>query len=194
MSVSQRLKIDNPGALSTAKDILADGGIIVYPTDTLYGFGVDAANSQAVDKLNQLKGRSGPISVIAPDTETALGWTTLSDSEKEAARPYIGGPKTAILPVKPGKVTPQIMGPGSTLGIRVPDQPFILRLAGILGKPITTTSVNRSGQQPLNDPDAIMESFKNDIGLLIDAGTLPKSGGSTIYRWNGSQVELLRTR
>lgn len=194
MADARRLLINDPGALQQAGRVIQSGAILVYPTDTLYGLGVDATNAGAVERLNRLKGRSGPLSVIAPDTATALRWTTLEQRQYDRVRPYLGGPQTLILPVRPGLVVPAVLGPGDTLGIRIPDQSFILQVAAATGVPITTTSVNRSGQPPLNDPDLIMESFGLEIALLIDAGQLPESPGSVIYRWNSGRIELIKRR
>ena len=194
MTTAQRIVIDAPTALSLAAEVIMSGGLIVYPTDTLYGFGCDAGNPAAVAKLNLVKQRSGPVSVIAPDPVTALSWTSLPISEFPLIREYLGGPRTVIIPVKPGIVVDAILGPKKTLGIRIPEATFILELADLTGVPITTTSVNKSGQRPLNDPAKIMEIFSSDIDLLIDAGPLPTSGGSAIYRWRMGKIELVSDR
>ncbi|MFH1852892.1 MAG: L-threonylcarbamoyladenylate synthase [Candidatus Neomarinimicrobiota bacterium] len=194
MADARRLPINDPAALRQACVVIQSGAILAYPTDTLYGLGADATNAGAVDRLNRLKGRSGPLSVIAPDANTALRWSTLNPGQYKLARPYLGGPQTLILPVRPGLVVPAVLGPGDTLGIRVPDQSFILRVAAATGVPITTTSVNRSGQPPLNDPELIMESFGSEIALLIDAGQLQESPGSVIYRWISGRIELIKRR
>jgi len=76
-----RLSITDTALLSTAIDVLNREGIVVYPTDTLYGFGVDATSSSAIARLNRLKNRSGPMSVIAPDLKTARNWTRCTDSD-----------------------------------------------------------------------------------------------------------------
>lgn len=194
MTPAIRVAIDTPGALSRALGVIRSGGLLIYPTDTLYGFGCDATNDKAVLNLNRVKNRSGPLSVIAPNPVTALSWTSLPVREFHLIREYLGGPRTVIIPVKPGIVADAILGPKNTLGIRIPEAAFILELAGLAGVPITTTSVNRTGEQPLNDPTEIMERFGSDIDLLIDAGPLPASGGSTIYRWRMGKIELVSDR
>ena len=194
MTPAIRVAINTPGALSRALGVIRSGGLLVYPTDTLYGFGCDATNDKAVLNLNRVKNRSGPISVIAPDPVTALSWTSLPIREFHLIQDYLGGPRTVIIPVKPGIVIDAILGPENTLGIRIPEAAFILELADLTGVPITTTSVNKSGQRPLNDPAKIMEIFSSDIDLLIDAGPLPTSGGSAIYRWRMGKIELVSDR
>ncbi len=194
MTTAKITSVDAPAALTQAAKVIRSGGLIVYPTDTLYGFGCDAGNPAAITKMNRVKQRSGPISVIAPDLETALIWTSLDKGEFPLIREYLGGPRTVIIPVKPGVVVDTILGPEKTLGIRIPKAVFILELARLTGVPITTTSVNKSGQRPLNDPAKIMETFQSDFDLLIDGGRLPPSNGSTIYRWQQHKMKLLKRR
>ncbi len=187
-----RISIDHPEALEQSIRTINSGGLLVYPTDTLYGLGVDATNGTAVDKINALKKRQGPISVIAPDVKTALSWTNLPHQDYKLVRPYLGGQQTAILPVKTGLVAGKITGPDLTLGIRIPEQNFILELALRTGVPITTTSVNRSGQPPMNDPDSIWEMFSTEIDLLIDGGPLAPSRGSKIFKWQNRRMISIR--
>ena len=77
----KHLSIDNTDILVESAEVLDRGGIIVYPTDTLYGFGVDARNKDAIDKINKIKGRNSPMSVIAANFEQLLSWTIVSDIE-----------------------------------------------------------------------------------------------------------------
>jgi len=197
MTTAQRIVFDAPMALSRASEVIRSGGIIVYPTDTLYGFGCDATNDQAIDRINTIKGRVGPISVIAPDIDTAISWLDIAREDHNLVRKvrkYLGGPRTTIVPVKTGIVSSLVQGPDNTLGIRIPDAPFALDLARQTGVPITTTSVNRSGHPPINDPVKIMKTFPSDFELLIDGGLLAPSSGSTIYRWHQHKMQLLKRR
>lgn len=188
----KRIKTSNPTALSTAINVISDGGIIVYPTDTLYGIGVDATNDTAIDKINNLKGRSGAMSVLAPDISTAIEWMNLSVKQNDIVPFYLGGAKTLIAPVKSNIVSSKILGENNTLGIRIPDNDFCNMLSTEFGKPITTTSVNRTNDEPLNNPDLIESAFGNEIDLLIDGGTLPLSQGSTIYQLKNNNITILR--
>ena len=77
------IDVHNKDTIKTALRVIGKGGVIIYPTDTLYGFGVDAANDNAIEKLNNIKGRSGPLSVLAPDETTALSWANISLNEAE---------------------------------------------------------------------------------------------------------------
>jgi L-threonylcarbamoyladenylate synthase len=189
----KRISLKSRNAIQLAGKAILFGGLIVYPTDTLYGFGVDARNGEAIRRLNRVKGRrKTPISIIAPDQNTVLNWTTISYEDWELVKQYLRGSTTIILPVKKNIVHPEIMGPGHTLGIRIPAHPFGCKLVGRLGFPITTTSVNRTGSPPLNDPDLIQEQFGEKIDILIDGGSLPTSSGSTIYKLEKSKLKIVR--
>ena len=188
----KRLALDNPSLIDRACEILHNSGIIVYPTDTLYGFGVDATNPKAIDKVNRLKGRTGPVSVIAPDIRTAKAWIKCTETEWSIIKEKLGGPTTVIVPVVDAIVHDSVLGPRHTLGIRIPQQPVILELVKQFGKPVTTTSVNRSGLPALNNPDQILSEFDRECDLLIDAGPLPPSKGSHIYRLQDGELKVLR--
>ena len=165
---------------------------MTYPTDTLYGLGVDATNDQAIDRLNRLKGRASPLSVVAPDIPTALSWTTLEGDLLQLLARRLQESSTVIVPVRPGIISEKVLGSGHTLGIRVPQHPFPSPLVAKFGNPITTTSVNRSGRPPLNDPERILLEFSKEIALLIDAGPLPPSPGSSIYQVQHNRLIRIR--
>ncbi len=188
----KRINIDHPKVVKYAINILGKGGVIIYPTDTLYGFGADATNDKAVDKINRIKGRSGALSVMAANTQWAIRWMDITSEQIEIVKPYLGGTQTLIIPVKDDIVSTKILGKDNTLGIRIPDNNFCNELSFQFGKPIISTSVNRTGEQPMNDPVQIASLFSSEVNLLIDAGTLPESKGSTIYQLKDNNITILR--
>ncbi|MEA1882365.1 MAG: L-threonylcarbamoyladenylate synthase [Candidatus Marinimicrobia bacterium] len=190
---TNRIKASSEHVIQAAGNAILFGGIIVYPTDTLYGFGVDARNESAIKRLNKIKGRKAPMSVIAPNSTTVFSWSDITYEDWSMIKQYLRGSTTIILPIKEKIVHSSIMGNDGTLGIRIPAHPFAPNLCDKLGFPITTTSVNRSGKEPLNDPDAIITEFDGEFDLLIDDGTLPKSTGSTIYKLEKSKLKVIRT-
>ena len=97
-----------------------------------------------------------------------------------------------IIPVKDDIVSTKILGKDNTLGIRIPDNNFCNELSFQFGKPIISTSVNRTGEQPMNDPVQIASLFSSEVNLLIDTGTLPESKGSTIYQLKDNNIIILR--
>lgn len=188
----KRIKIDHTKVIEYAVNILKDGGVIVYPTDTLYGFGADATNDKAIDKINRIKGRSEPMSVMAVNINMAIVWMDIDNEQIDTVKPYLGGSQTLIIPVKDNIVSSKILGEHNTLGIRIPDNHFCNELSFKFGKPIISTSVNRTNEQPMNNPIKIESEFSSEIDLLIDAGTLPESKGSTIYMLKDNNIIILR--
>ena len=185
------LNWDDNRALKQATKIIIEGGIIVYPTDTLYGFGVDATNENSINQLNKLKNRNGPISVIAPDKNVVSTWIDIPKNEKDRALKNLTPYRTIIYPVRKKVVNSLILGPDNTLGIRIPAHPFCISLAKQCNVPITTTSVNRKGEFPKSNTNDILESFGNSIDLIIDDGKL-SGPASSIYKYQSGSLNKLR--
>ena len=187
------VKSTDPLAVEKSINILKKGGVIVYPTDTLYGFGVDANNNYAIERINKLKNRQSPMSVIACKFEQAMLWTNIKEKDIEIAKKILNSSSTLILDAKKNIVSNKILGKNnSTLGVRIPKHKYCYDISKDYDKPITTTSVNRNGEQPLNDPKSISKIFGEGIDLLIDGGKLRKSTGSKIYELKGSQAIRIR--
>ena len=188
----KHIDIAHPQVVKYAVNILEESGVIVYPTDTLYGFGADAINESAIDKINHIKQRSAPMSVMASNKKMAIDWININNERIETFKPYLGGAQTLIAPVKPNIVSTKILGENNTLGIRIPDNDFCNELSHKFGRPIISTSVNRTGEQPMNSPIQIESEFGLEIDLLIDGGTLPDSHGSKIYQLKDNNITILR--
>ena len=187
------INIDDMNAIDIASEVIQDGGLIAYPTDTLYGLGCDARNAQAIKKINLIKNRKTPISVIVWSLEVAASWALTSKKEFDEASTYIKESSTVILPVKNHIVHPSILADDGTLGLRMPHCDFPIALCAKLGFPITTTSINRTGQPPLSDPKLIKEQFDSEIDLIIDAGIIPNGKASTIYKLTNSKFSIIRS-
>ena len=187
------VKSTDPLAVEKSISILKKGGVIVYPTDTLYGFGVDANNNCAIERINKLKNRQSPMSVIACRFEQAMSWTNIKEKDIEIAKKVLDSSSTLILDAKKNIVSNKILGKNNTtLGVRIPKHKYCYDISKEFEKPITTTSVNRSGEQPLNDPKLISKIFGKGIDLLIDDGKIKKSVGSKIYELKNSQPIRIR--
>ena len=183
---------ETENAVDMACSILVNGGIIVYPTDTLYGFGCDGKNESAIQKINHIKGRSAPMSVLAPDKDVASQWLDLDKNEKMKCLDLLGEQTTIIAPVKVGIVSPNIMGNNLTLGIRIPNHDFCKLLSNAYPNPITSTSVNRTGDSPLTDPDQICKVFESEIDLVVEDQIID-GDGSTIYLYHKGELKILRS-
>ena len=176
----------NPKGIAQIVECLKYGGIIIYPTDTIYGFGCDARNEKAIERLNNIKGRSAPMSVLCPSFQNVLSWIDLPNHEKAIVEKQIKPKTTLIVPVKSNVVSSLILGNGNTLGIRISNHPFCISIAHNYPSPITTTSVNRSGHEPLSDPYKIELEFSNEIELCIDDGVIKGQGSKKKKKKNQS--------
>jgi len=190
--ITNKVNCKSKKALLIAQKVILDGGIIVYPTDTLYGFGVDARNKLAIARLNKIKRRKSPMSVIMHDKNMVLSCIDIPQKHHYKINKYLKAKSTIIIQVKSGVVHPDILGDNKSLGIRIPDHNFGPILCKRLGFPITTTSVNRTGNMPLNDPNKIIKAFDGEFDLLIDDGIIQNSRGSTIYKFENSRIKVLR--
>ena len=188
----ERVKEDNSNSIKKATSVLESGGIIAYPTDTIYGFGCDAKNKRAIERLNKIKGRTAPMSVLCPSFQNVSSWIDLSSHEKAIVEKQIKPKTTLIVPVKSNVVSNLILGNENTLGIRISNHPFCISIAQNYPSPITTTSVNRSGHEPLSDPYKIELEFSNEIELCIDDGVI-KGQGSKIYKYENQSWTQIRS-
>jgi len=182
---------ENETAVELACSILNNGGVIVYPTDTLYGFGCDAKNESAIEKINTIKGRKAPMSVLVPNIEIAAKWINIPKHDKNIILEKLGGSTTIIVPVKFGITSPSITGDNDTLGLRIPDHKFCQKLSKAYPNPITTTSVNRTRQEPFTNPGKILSEFSREIDLIIEDGIIEGSG-STIYNFQNRELNIIR--
>ena len=187
----QRMHSTNPLSLKLACNVLKNGGIIAYPTDTIYGFGCDAKNNKAIDCLNNIKKRKGPMSVICSSVKKSLTWMKINEKLKKDAAQKMNKGTTVIIPIKKNIVSELITGKDRSLGIRIPEHPFCKELSIIYNNPITTTSVNRSGSNPYTNPDKIEDEFSNEIDILIDDGLI-KGSASKIYQLINNKWKVIR--
>tara|TARA_B110000444_G_C18809806_1_gene581963 strand:+ start:1187 stop:1750 length:564 start_codon:yes stop_codon:yes gene_type:complete len=184
------LNWNTENATPESKKVLDSGGIIIYPTDTVYGFGVDANNLKAINRLNKIKNRQSPMSIIYYDLDTIKKWTTLLDSQFDIIKKNLLNADTVIIPVKSNIVSEKILGPQNSLGIRMPNHQFCTKLLNFYNKPITTTSVNRHGRKPLKTVAEIEYNF-NEIELFIEDGDMGGSP-SSIYQFDKNILKKIR--
>ncbi len=177
--------------LDFAATILSEGDIIIYPTDTLYGFGVDATNGDAVRRLNALKGRhNSPMSIVLADAGHIRGYAIVLNEHAELIGRLLPGPYTVLLKKKTCTVADEVTGASPLIGIRVPAHPFITSLVGRLGKPITTTSINRHGENPNLAIEEIITEYPHI--LTFKDGEMTAGRESTILDLSGSEPKVVR--
>lgn len=194
--MQQGFDVNNPQAAKAAASVLAHGGIVLYPTDTVYGLGVDARNPEALQRLFALKGRPEhkPVSVQVDSLETAATVATLSPIATTLAQAFLPGALTMVATLHPQSPL-RFTTPHPTVGIRIIDHPFCRLLTEATGFPITATSANRSGEPTLSTVEEILKQFgeaSRQIDLIIDSGTAPSQTPSTVIDTTGDTPLLLR--
>ncbi len=183
--------------IQQAVDILKKGGIIIFPTDTVYAMGCDLYNKKALTELAKLKGvklNKAQFAIICPDL------SNLSEYVKQIDRPTfkllkhaLPGPFTFIL--KASNEIPKIFDTNrKEIGIRIPNNPIILEICTLLGNPIATTSLHNEEDTILDyfiDPYAIYEKMEDQVDMIIDGG-YGNLEASTVVDCTGDEPEIVR--
>ena len=179
------LKINpqNPQArlIDKVVDILKDGGVIAYPTDTCYGLGCDLMNKKAIERIYQIKqqDQAQPFSFICSDLTNISQYAKVTNYAYKTMKRLLPGPYTFIL--DGSKLVPKIMlTKRKTAGIRVPNHPICMAIIEKLGNPIISTSVTKPDHTLLNDPFLIEEYLGKRIDVVIDGGPVPGEPSSII--------------
>lgn len=174
---------DNPQMMNIKHivKILKNGGLIAYPTDTIYGIGCDLFNKSAIEKVYQIKKmpRYKPLSFICADLKDISVYAQVSNTAYKIMKRLIPGPYTFILNAT--RMVPKIMlTKRRTVGIRVPDNNICLSIVRELGNPIISTSASVSKEEILSDPVEIESTFGHSIDIVIDGGVLVSEPSSMI--------------
>jgi L-threonylcarbamoyladenylate synthase len=195
----ERIKVDNnkKEVIQKASEVLNNGGMIIYPTETCYGIGVDATNQKALKKLLNYKKFRGskPISIAVSDKEMASKYVEINEMGENIYKNYLPGPIT-VVSISKGILQPPVVSKQGTVGVRIPDYQLMLELVKEYGKPITATSANMSYKSAPYSIDKLLEQLpkksKKLIDLIIDAGELPKNPPSTVLDTTLNTLSVLR--
>lgn len=180
MIATRVLRADEPGWMEVVLQVLSRGGLVAFPTDTVYGVGAAAFDGAAVRRIYEAKGRreANPIPILVADaTHLDRLAGPISDRVRRLAEAFWPGPLTIVVHKQPN-VPPEI-SLNATVGVRAPDHPVaseILRSAG----PLATSSANRSGESSLTRPEDVLASLGGRIELLVDGGESPGGVPSTV--------------
>jgi tRNA threonylcarbamoyl adenosine modification protein (Sua5/YciO/YrdC/YwlC family) len=183
-----------PRAIRKTAELLAAGGVVIYPTDTVYGLGCSVENRDAIERIYLIKGQrtDRPFSFVCSDLTHISSYAHVSNSAFKTMKRLIPGPYTFILPAARMKQLPRILvSKRKTVGIRVPASPATLALVKELGHPILSTSVTDGEGEILNDPERIAEVYGDIVDAILDAGPLP-SNPSTVLDLTGDEVKIVR--
>jgi tRNA threonylcarbamoyl adenosine modification protein (Sua5/YciO/YrdC/YwlC family) len=186
--------IDTPNkrTIKHAADIIKKGGVIVYPTDTVYGLGANLYNKKAMQRILRIKDQKSnkPLSFILPDLKDIAQYANVQDFAYKIMRKVTPGPYTFVLNATK-EVPKLLLHKRKTVGIRIPDAPLALMLVEELGHPILSTSVPLGDEGYHTDPEDIADKYGHDIDLILDAG-VSFNNPSTIVDFTNDVVEILR--
>ena len=187
-------------SIAFAIEILNLGGVVAHATETCYGLACDMTNSEAVEKLFNIKNRPDdqPVSALFPSIKASSIWVEWTEKALALAKKEFPGPLTIILPIKPNKTIypipktePENRNP--TLGIRISPHPIALELAKQFSKPLSTTSANLTGQPSAYSVEEIeKQSADNPPDLVIDSGMLEKKSPSKVVMFIDGEVTVIR--
>lgn len=192
MIATQILSVNDPTALAQALAVLRGGGLVAFPTDTVYGVGALAFDSAGIDRIFEAKGRDTAKAIpILVGTLEQLAEVTLmlTPSAQKLAQRYWPGALTLVVPRHPG--LPENLSPVPTVGVRMPDHPFALDLLRSAG-PLAVTSANLSGQENPVSAQDVLAQLNGRIELVIDGGNAPGGVPSTVVDCTGEQARILR--
>ncbi len=163
-----------PRLIKQVIECLKDGGVIVYPTDTIYGLGCDIMQHKAIDRICTIKNinpQKSQLSFICKDLSNLSDYTKSIDTPLyRMLKNYLPGPYTFILPAS--KLVPKILqSKKSTIGLRIPDNVICQDILAALGNPILSTSLPGEMVEDYTDPEIIYSRFENLVDFVIDGGT-----------------------
>lgn len=181
-------------AIAKAVTILRQGGVVAFPTDTVYGLCCDLCNVTAVERIYQIKGRPARMPLIAmfatPDQWDRVA-TSLSPRAQDLIKRFWPGPLTVIAQARP-EVPQQVLGGGTTIGMRIPDNAVARRLLELTDRPLATTSANLSGHSsPCTAADVVAQLYGR-IELVLDAGACAQGQASTVIDCSVDPPKILR--
>lgn len=183
-----------PRIIGKAVEVLQNGGVIIYPTDTVYGLGCSIDNKNAIEKIHLIKQQrtDKPFSFVCSGLTHISEYAHVSNTAFRIMKRLIPGPYTFILPAQRMKHLPRILvSKRKTVGIRVPASPTTMALVQALGNPILSTSVTSREGEVLHDPDEIADQFRNRVEMILDGGPLV-SEQSTVVDLTREEPEIVR--
>ncbi len=184
------LKTDLEG-LAAAADVVRKGGLICYPTDTVYGLGCDPFNTSAIERAMRAKGeRTKPMPILVKDLEDARRLAQFSKSAEKLACKFWPGPLTLI--IRSLDVLPAILVPDGRMGLRSPKHAICLELLGLCGGALVGTSANPTGKPPATTAEAAAKELGDRVDLVLDGGRAPLGVSSTVVDLTSPKIIIMR--
>jgi tRNA threonylcarbamoyl adenosine modification protein (Sua5/YciO/YrdC/YwlC family) len=181
-----------PRLISQVAELLRNGGVVAYPTDTTYGIGCSIFSKRGLDRIYQLKHREKkkPFSFICTDLSEVARYAKVSNYAFKILKRYLPGPYTFVLDAS--SIVPDLLTTKQkTVGIRIPANSICMAIVRELGHPIVTTSANISGEDPIGDPFLVELELGKQLDMVIDGGVLSPDVSSVISLI-GDVTEVLR--
>lgn len=192
------MRIINQENLAEAVVALQNGQTVVFPTETSYGLGCDAANQEAVDKIFKIKERKSdkPLLVVVPNVEMAKKYLLWNDSLEDLVSKYWPGPLTIVGEYnKNENLASGVVAADNTIAVRVTNFPLTKFLSSELGRPLVATSANLADAGDVYDSKQVLAMFSDKTAkpdILIDGGELPKNSPTTIVNVVKNNLQILR--
>lgn len=182
--------------LAEAGEMLRSGRTVAFPTETVYGLGADATNTEAVRGIYKAKGRpsDNPLIVHIADRSQLKGLVAepIAEPLERLMDCYWPGPLTLILPVCPDRISPLVTAGLSTVGVRIPDHPIARELIRVAGCPVAAPSANSSGRPSPTSAAHVREDLDGRIGGIVDGGPAGVGVESTVVEWSQGALHILR--
>lgn len=189
-----RLSADETG-IDRAAELLRQGALVAFPTETVYGLGADATDPRAVAGIYAAKGRPSfnPLIAHVPSLNAAEELVLFDDIARRLAAAFWPGPMTLVLPLRDGAPVADLVTAGlPTLAVRVPGAPLVLRLLDRVGRPVAAPSANPSGRVSPTTADHVADGLGDRIDAILDGGPCPVGLESTILMPANGTLRLLR--
>lgn len=185
-------KIDE-NELKNTIDVINNGGIVIFPTDTVYGIASNIDDEKAISKLFELKGRNDnkPICVLTSSVNKIEKVAYIKNKELELITKYMPGALTIILDKKED-ISNRLTSNLQTIGVRIPNNEIALNILKYMEKPLATTSANLSGNQPATKLEELVDEFNGKVDIIIDGGITDLKQSSTIIKVENNEIKVLR--
>jgi L-threonylcarbamoyladenylate synthase len=187
--------MDNSISYQRAVDILKDGGVVAFPTETVYGLGALATDTSAVQRIFEAKGRpsDNPLIVHIGNQEDVDKYVVdVPESAEDLMNAFWPGPLTLVFHKRPGVIAENVTPGFDTVGLRMPDHPVALKLLRMLDGPLAAPSANRSGKPSPTEAAHVLTDLNGRIPLIVDGGRTGVGVESTVLDMTAEPPEILR--
>lgn len=183
-----------PMAIEWTAEQIAAGGVVSIPTDTVYGVAGSLSHRTALERIYEIKGRPAdhPLPVLVSSSQMVSRLTPELDPRVAVLLDtFWPGPLTVVIPAVAG-MPPEVLGPGGTIGVRLPNHPLAIEVIDKAGGAVACTSANLSGEPPATTAAEVAASLGNSIDLILDGGLAPGGVPSTVVALDGDKLRMLR--